>query len=128
MLTLPSNSSHRRLRRLSLNILHDFNALDAESQVRHIAAWSPVICEILGGYGGFDDETVRPAALSRTCSGRERRADSSTRSPPPQFAAHLSTLYPLLTDALGRENAPEVMDALRRTFVKIGRVKGIVQG
>lgn len=44
---------------LSLNILHDFNALDSESQVRHIAAWSPVICEILGGYGGLDDKTVR---------------------------------------------------------------------
>lgn len=47
---------------LSLDIVNDFNALDAETQVRHIAAWSPVVSEILQGYGTFDEDTVSPVS------------------------------------------------------------------
>jgi brefeldin A-inhibited guanine nucleotide-exchange protein len=111
---------------LSLNILHDFNALDGESQVRHIAAWSPVICEILGGYSDFDDQTVR-CRVSRAPPALALATDATVPCPSAcQFESSLPSLYPLLTDALGRENAPEVMNAVRQTFVRTGRVKGIV--
>lgn len=44
---------------LSLDILRDFNALDSETQLRHISAWSPVVAQILHGYVSFEAETVR---------------------------------------------------------------------
>jgi hypothetical protein len=43
-----------------------------------------------------------------------------------QFLTHLPSLYVLATDVLLTESAPEVREAVRAIFVKVGQVKDIV--
>lgn len=38
--------------------MRDFNAIDAENQPRNIAAWSPVVADILRGCNAFEDGAV----------------------------------------------------------------------
>jgi brefeldin A-inhibited guanine nucleotide-exchange protein len=42
-----------------------------------------------------------------------------------QFALYLPAIYPLATDLLLREMSPEMREALRDIFVRIGRAKRI---
>jgi hypothetical protein len=42
-----------------------------------------------------------------------------------QFVNHLPTFYPLVTDILGKEVAPEMRLAVRDYLDRVGRVKGI---
>jgi brefeldin A-inhibited guanine nucleotide-exchange protein len=44
-----------------------------------------------------------------------------------QFINHLPTFYPLVTDILGKEVAPEMRLAVRDYLIRVGRVKGISQ-
>lgn len=44
------------LRRLGLGVLQDFIKLRMDSQAKNIAAWTPVIAEILQGFTKFDDK------------------------------------------------------------------------
>jgi hypothetical protein len=44
-----------------------------------------------------------------------------------QFINHLTTFYPLVTDILGKEVAPEMRLAVRDYLIRVGRVKGITQ-
>ena len=44
-----------------------------------------------------------------------------------QFNNHLPTFYPLVTDILGKEVAPEMRLAVRDYLIRVGRVKGITQ-
>jgi brefeldin A-inhibited guanine nucleotide-exchange protein len=48
-----------RLIPLGTEITRDFIAIDAESQPRNVAAWSPVVADILRGACDFDDGAVR---------------------------------------------------------------------
>lgn len=43
---------------LGLGVLQDYNNLRAESQSKNIAAWTPVVAEILEGFCHFDDKAV----------------------------------------------------------------------
>jgi brefeldin A-inhibited guanine nucleotide-exchange protein len=43
---------------LGRDILSAFAALDGETQMRNIAAWTPVVAEVLQGFCSFDDATV----------------------------------------------------------------------
>jgi brefeldin A-inhibited guanine nucleotide-exchange protein len=45
--------------RLGLRVLQDYNKLRADTQAKNIAAWTPVIAEILDGFCRFDDKAVR---------------------------------------------------------------------
>jgi brefeldin A-inhibited guanine nucleotide-exchange protein len=115
------------LDRLSLDILKDFNSLDPESQARHIAAWSPVVCQILQGYCIFDEKTVRPPSPHLPRSFRLNGSGADPDLPfCEQFLTHLPSVYVLATDVLLTESAPEVREAVRAFFVKVGEVKGIV--
>lgn len=38
--------------------MRDFNAIDPVAQPRNIAAWTPVVTEILQGCRDFEDESV----------------------------------------------------------------------
>lgn len=49
--------------RLGLGVLQDFNNLRLDTQAKNIAAWTPVVAEILHGFCQFDDRAVSP-----TCS------------------------------------------------------------
>jgi hypothetical protein len=44
--------------RLGLGVLQDYNKLKADTQSKNIAAWTPVVAEILDGLSRLDDKAV----------------------------------------------------------------------
>jgi len=90
-----------RLVPLGVGVLRDFNKLKADSQSKNILAWTPVIAEILEGFCQFDRQ---------------------------DFSQYLSVIYPLATELLSREIAPEVRQPLKTYFERVGYVKHIVDG
>ena len=44
--------------RLGIGVLQDYSKLRADTQVKNIAAWTPVVAEILEGFCRFDDKAV----------------------------------------------------------------------
>jgi len=44
--------------RLGLGVLQDYSKLRADTQVKNIVAWTPVVAEILEGFCRFDDKAV----------------------------------------------------------------------
>jgi len=74
--------------------------LKAETQSKNIAAWTPVVTEVLKGFRDFDDQA---------------------------FARYLPALYPLATNLLSRDMAPELRDALRDVFTRVGISRGITE-
>ncbi|EJF62771.1 Sec7-domain-containing protein [Dichomitus squalens LYAD-421 SS1] len=89
-----------RLLPLGLGVLQDFNKLRLDSQAKNIAAWTPVVAEILQGFVKFDDKA---------------------------FTRYLPAIYPLATDLLSREMAPEIREGLREYFLRVGYIQGIVE-
>ncbi|KAG8914569.1 guanine nucleotide exchange protein for ADP-robosylation factor [Tulasnella sp. 408] len=87
-----------RLVPLGLGVVEDFNTLRTDTQAKNIAAWTPVIAEVLNGFASFDDHS---------------------------FSRYLPAIYPLATELLSRDLAPEVREAVRRIFVRVGVAKGI---
>jgi hypothetical protein len=49
-------------RSLGLSVLQDYTKLKADTQAKNIAAWTPVVAEILHGFCKFDDKAVCPFA------------------------------------------------------------------
>jgi brefeldin A-inhibited guanine nucleotide-exchange protein len=47
---------------LGLQIVSNYISLEQETQARNIAAWTPVVVEVLQGFSGFQDEAVRCVA------------------------------------------------------------------
>ncbi|KAF9009101.1 hypothetical protein BDQ17DRAFT_1349527 [Cyathus striatus] len=88
-----------RLLPLGLGVLSDYNKLRADTQAKNIAAWTPVVAEILDGFCRFDDKA---------------------------FARYLPAIYPLATDLLSRDTPPEVRQPLRTYFLRVGYVQGII--
>ena len=43
---------------MGLGVLQDFNKLRLDTQAKNIAAWTPVVAEILQGFVRFDDKAV----------------------------------------------------------------------
>jgi brefeldin A-inhibited guanine nucleotide-exchange protein len=41
-----------------LGVLQDYTKLKADTQAKNIAAWTPVVAEILHGFCKFDDKAV----------------------------------------------------------------------
>lgn len=52
------HSSIVNIHRLGVRIIRDFNAIDPVAQPRNVAAWTPVITEILQGCEDFEPESV----------------------------------------------------------------------
>lgn len=44
-----------------------------------------------------------------------------------QFTRYLPAVYPLATDLLSREMAPEIREGLREYFLRVGYIQGIVE-
>lgn len=57
------SSDANRTYRLGLGVLQDFNKLRMATQIKNIAAWTPVVAEILQGFNRFDDKAVSPFPL-----------------------------------------------------------------
>ncbi|KAI9001407.1 hypothetical protein BD414DRAFT_431927 [Trametes punicea] len=89
-----------RLMPLGLGVLQDFNKLRPDTQAKNIAAWTPVVAEILQGFVKFDDKA---------------------------FTRYLPAIYPLATDLLSKEVAPEIREGLREYFMRVGYIRGIVE-
>ncbi|KAF8076350.1 hypothetical protein FPV67DRAFT_1407470 [Lyophyllum atratum] len=89
-----------RLLPLGLGVLQDYNKLRADTQSKNIVAWTPVVAEILDGFCRFDDKT---------------------------FSRYLPAIYPLATDLLSREIAPEIRQTLRTYFLRVGYAQGIIE-
>ncbi|KAI0796813.1 hypothetical protein C8Q75DRAFT_710714 [Abortiporus biennis] len=87
-----------RLMPLGLGVLQDFTKLRMDTQAKNIAAWTPVVAEILQGFVRFDDKA---------------------------FTRYLPAIYPLATELLARDMAPEIRQALREYFARVGYIQGI---
>ncbi|OCH90953.1 hypothetical protein OBBRIDRAFT_887302 [Obba rivulosa] len=88
-----------RLLPLGLGVLQDFSKLRLDTQLKNIAAWTPVVAEILQGFVRFDDKA---------------------------FARYLPAIYPLATELMSRDLAPEVRQGLREYFIRVGYIQGII--
>ncbi|PFH46320.1 hypothetical protein AMATHDRAFT_7967 [Amanita thiersii Skay4041] len=89
-----------RLLPLGLGVLQDYNKLRAETQAKNILAWTPVVAEILDGFCRFDDKS---------------------------FTTYLPAIYPLAADLLSRDIAPDVRQALKTYFIRVGYTQGIIE-
>ncbi|KZS97559.1 Sec7-domain-containing protein [Sistotremastrum niveocremeum HHB9708] len=89
-----------RLLPLGLGVIQDFNKLKPESNMKSIAAWSPVVAVILHGFCGFEDQG---------------------------FKRYLPAIYPLVTDILSREMTPDIRLAARTFFVRVGKLQNLVE-
>ncbi|KAJ3571428.1 hypothetical protein NP233_g3767 [Leucocoprinus birnbaumii] len=88
-----------RLLPLGLGVLQDYNKLKADTQSKNIAAWTPVVAEILDGLSRLDDKA---------------------------FARYMPAIYPLAIELLAREIAPDVRVALRTFLIRVGIKQGII--
>lgn len=70
--------------------------LDEETQQRNIAAWRPVVIDVLDGYTNFPKES---------------------------FEKHIDTFYPLTVGLLEREVGTDLRGALWGMFRRVGEVK-----
>lgn len=103
--------------RLGLGVLQDYNKLKADTQSKNIAAWTPVVAEILDGLSRLDDKAV---------SVHHRNIIVPLYSSHSQFARYMPAIYPLATELLARELAPDVRVALRTYLIRVGLAQGII--
>ncbi|KAI0065725.1 hypothetical protein BV25DRAFT_1850119 [Artomyces pyxidatus] len=89
-----------RLLPLGLGVLQDYTKLKADTQAKNIAAWTPVVAEIVVGFCKFDDKA---------------------------FARYLPAIYPLAADMLARETSQEIREGLREYFTRVGYAQGIIE-
>jgi len=88
-----------RLLPLGLGVLQDFNKLRADTQVKNIAAWTPVVAEILQGFVKLDDKA---------------------------FDRYMPAIYPRATELLARDMAPEIRQGLQSFFIRVGVLNHIL--
>lgn len=79
---------------LGLDVIAGYVMLDPETQGRNVAAWTPVVAEVLHGFCIFEKDT---------------------------FLSHLPSLYPLLLDLLSREVPPEIRANLHKCFCRVAK-------
>ncbi|KAI0265936.1 hypothetical protein BC834DRAFT_158606 [Gloeopeniophorella convolvens] len=89
-----------RLLPLGLGVLQDYSKLKTDTQAKNIAAWTPVVAEIVHGFCKFDDKA---------------------------FSRYLPAIYPLVTELLSRETSQDIRDGLRDYFLRVGYAQGIVE-
>jgi len=90
-------------------IIGDFNQLKPDVQGRNIAAWSPVVAEVLQGFGVFDDHIVSHI-LCPYC-----RCSCHIY----QFHMYLPALYPHAVELLVKDISPEIRTSLRSVLLRI---------
>ncbi|KAK7677595.1 hypothetical protein QCA50_019406 [Cerrena zonata] len=82
---------------LRLGVFQDFTKLKVDTQAN--AAWTPVVAQILQGFVKFEDKA---------------------------FMRYLPAIYPLETELLARDIAPEVQEGLQEYFTRVGYAQGIM--
>jgi len=102
---------------LGLSVLQDYIKLRADTQAKNIAAWTPVVAEILDGFCRFDTKAV--------CDCPRRHFFFTDLDM--QFVRYLPAVYPLATELLARDVAPEIRVGLKMYFERVGLAQGIVE-
>lgn len=97
-------------------MLQDYTRLRTDTQGKNIIAWTPVVAEIMEGFCRFDDKAVSMLPYG-----------VDTLLMCIQFARYLPAIFPLATELLGKEIAPEVRQPLRTYFVRVGIAQGILE-
>jgi len=88
-----------RLLPLGLGVLQDFNKLRADTQLKNIAAWTPVVAEMLQGFVKLDDRA---------------------------FDRYMPAIYPRVTELLARDIAPEIRQGIQSFFIRVGVLNHIL--
>jgi brefeldin A-inhibited guanine nucleotide-exchange protein len=105
-----------------LGVLQDYTKLKADTQAKNIAAWTPVVAEILHGFCKFDDKAVCPAFLPFALDHQSDRFYDDQ-----QFARYLPAIYPLATELLARDSSQDIRDGLKDYFLRVGYAQGIIE-
>jgi len=88
-----------RLLPLGLGVLQDFTKLRADTQLKNITAWTPVVAEILQGFVRLDDRA---------------------------FDRYMPAIYPRAIELLARDMAPEIRQGVQSFFVRVGVLNHIL--
>jgi brefeldin A-inhibited guanine nucleotide-exchange protein len=99
-----------------LSVLLDYIKLRADTQAKNIAAWTPVVAEILDGFCRFDHKAVCDPRFNLFFTDRDM-----------QFVRYLPAIYPLATGLLARDVAPEIRLGLKMYFERVGLTQGIIE-
>lgn len=89
-----------RLLPLELGVLQDYNRLRLDTQAKNIAAWTPVVAEILQGFCRFDDKA---------------------------FLRYMPAVYPLATELLSRGLPDEIREGLKDYYMRVGYAQRIIE-
>ncbi|EPQ27561.1 uncharacterized protein PFL1_04699 [Pseudozyma flocculosa PF-1] len=145
----------RRLVPLGRDVVESFLPLDAETQARNIAAWTPVVAEVFTGLCSFDDDVDGGGAAAGAGDGTAGAVSSAKMSSRRQsseddeddeeddddededdddddeggrvFTHHAHTFYPLAVELLGKDPLPsEIAESLRSFLYKVGLVYGLI--
>ena len=103
-----------------MGVLQDYTKLKADTQAKNIAAWTPVVAEILHGFCKFDDKAVCSASLPLDHQ-TDRFYDDY------KFARYLPAIYPLATELLARDSSHDIRDGLKDYFLRVGYAQGIIE-
>lgn len=82
--------------RLCADIIRSYVLLNEETQHRNIAAWRPVVVDVMEGYNNF---------------------------PRDDFEKHINTFYSLAVDLLNRELGTEIRLALQNFLRRVGEIR-----
>ena len=100
---------------LSHDILVSYLPLDVETQARNIAAWTPVVAEVLGGLCGLLE------AMHESGDDEDSKIDGMDKD------KLVKMFYPLAVDLLGREALPvEITATLKDFFGQVGLTCGMM--
>jgi brefeldin A-inhibited guanine nucleotide-exchange protein len=86
---------------LCKDIINGYTALEEASQQRNIAAWRPVVVEVLEGYATFPDDA---------------------------FKARIPDFYPMTVDLLGKDLTQDLRSALLLVLRRVGEVGLGIEG
>ncbi|KAK3399692.1 hypothetical protein B0T20DRAFT_391258 [Sordaria brevicollis] len=128
----------RALVPLCLDIVGGYVGLEEESQARNVAAWRPVVVEVLNGFaggGGASSASVVSTASSATTNndkGDGRGESKGERGfSEEDFRKHLPELYPVVIELLGKElgqGERELRQALLAVLRRVGEVGLGIEG
>lgn len=91
---------------LGQDVINGYLPLDADTQARNIAAWTPVVAEVVTGLCTFEDDEAGEGRI---------------------FTEFTGPFYPLAVDLLGKDPlAPEICEALRAYFYKVGITQRLI--
>jgi hypothetical protein len=106
--------------RLGLGVLQDYNKLRADTQGKNIAAWTPVVAEILEGFCRFDDKAVGYASLTGPAQPAELFLSGPVRT---ISTRNLPSSYRALGPGCCTRHQTGFTDVLRKSRIRAGHYR-----